>query len=457
MTSALLSKYFENKNESIWELIPKVPSLERFRAVLAPAIANRLRGGLRDRVEGAWLALGGPACVESETDLEDAAIYLDELERLEEAGGLSDLALLEAKLEKLWALPDVNAGPGSVELMTIHKAKGLEWDTVIVPGLDRAPRSSERQLFAWKQLAASKLMLAPINEAGSDKEPLYEYVRSLEKTAEDVEAGRLFYVAATRARHRLHLLGCAKADEAGALKPPNKRSLLAKAWFEAEGFFPAQVLNSEQKPPHSLPPQMLRRLPSTYAVPAPPSAAKWNAPPEGRADEEQIAFDWAQEPARLAGVVVHGWLQRLAEDGLQGWDAARVETLKPRVIKELNRLGVPPEGMESAAGSVVAALKNALADERGRWILGKHPFARSELRLCTAAGKRMRIDRYIEDAKGQRWVVDFKTGEHQGGNPEAYLDDQKKRYARQLDAYAEAKGGARRALYFPLLKGWRQW
>ena len=336
-----LSKYFENRSETIWELVQDVtrsaiPALDRFRHVLAPAIAGRLRGGLRDRVEGAWLALGGPACVESETDLEDAAIYLDELERLEEAGGLPELALLEAKLEKLWALPDVNAGPGSVEIMTIHKAKGLEWDTVIVPGLDRAPRSSDRQLFAWKQLGASKLMLAPINEAGSDKEPLYEYVRNLEKAAEDVEAGRLFYVAATRARHRLHLLGCAKADDAGALKPPNKRSLLAKGWFEAEGFFPAQVLSSGQmpsQPPHSIPPQILRRLPSTYAVPAPPPAAKWSAPPEGRAAEEQIAFDWAQEPARLAGIVVHAWLRRMADDGLQGWDAARVADLEPRVIR----------------------------------------------------------------------------------------------------------------------------
>ncbi len=341
--------------------------------------------------------------------------------------------------------------------MTIHKAKGLEWDTVIVPGLDRAPRSGDRQLFAWKQLAASKLLLAPINEAGSDKEPLYEYVRGLEKAAEDIEAGRLFYVAATRARHRLHLLGCAKADEAGAAKPPNKRSLLAKAWFEAAGFFPDVSPATEADPERKVPNQILRRLPRSYAVPPPPVAATWNAPPEGRADEEQIAFDWAQEPARLAGVVVHGWLQRVAEDGLQGWDAARVEALKPRVVKELGRLGVPPEGMERAAASVLAALKNAIADERGRWILGKHPFARSELRLCTAAGKRMRIDRYIEDAEGERWVVDFKTGEHQGANPGAYLDDQQKRYARQLDAYAEAKGGARRALYFPLLKGWREW
>jgi ATP-dependent exoDNAse (exonuclease V) beta subunit len=485
------SDFFENKkNQTIWELVlditrPDIPALARFRSVLAPAIANRLRGGLRDRVEGVWLSLGGPACVQGPTDLEDAAIFLDELEKLEQAGGLPELKVLEDKLEKLWALPDVNAGAGSVEIMTIHKAKGLEWDTVIVPGLDRAPRSGDRQLFAWKQLSSAvssplsssssplsssssprtrgpSLLLAPINETGSDKEPLYEYVRNLEKSAEDIEAGRLFYVAATRARQRLHLLACAKADEAGAPKTPDKRSLLAKGWFEAAGCFSGlsqEISNSKARDTVTSPqaPALLRRLPAAYTVPPPPPPAAWDAPPEGREDEEPLPFDWAQEPARLAGVVVHEWFQRIAEDELRGWDAARVDRLKPRFVRELDRLGVPPAGMERAAGIVAAALKNALADERGRWILGPHPHAVSEHRITTASRKQMRIDRYIEDAKGVRWVVDFKTGEHLGGNKEAYLDDQQKRYARQLDAYSQATGGARRALYFPLLAGWREW
>ena len=69
----------------------------------------------------------------------------------------------------------------------------------------------------------------------------------------------------------------------------------------------------------------------------------------------------------------------------------------------------------------------------------------------------MRIDRYIEDAEGARWVVDFKTGEHRGGDTAAFLDEQVRRYARQLDEYAQAMGATRRALYFPLLRGWREW
>ena len=67
------------------------------------------------------------------------------------------------------------------------------------------------------------------------------------------------------------------------------------------------------------------------------------------------------------------------------------------------------------------------------------------------------IDRVFRDAGGSRWVVDFKTSSHEGGDIEAFLDGQRERYKAQLDGYATAVGGARRALYFPLLKGWREW
>ena len=63
----------------------------------------------------------------------------------------------------------------------------------------------------------------------------------------------------------------------------------------------------------------------------------------------------------------------------------------------------------------------------------------------------------IEDAKGGKWVVDYKTSGHEGGGVDAFLDAERERYKAQLDRYADAMGGARRGLYFPLLGGWREW
>ena len=175
--------------------------LARLREIFAHAMAKRLRASLRDRVEGAWLALGGPACVADETDLEDAGIYLDYLEEQEQAGEIADLAALEEGVAKLYALPDLHADE-SLQVMTVHKAKGLEFDTVIVPGLGEGSRSDARQLFMWMvRLGADResgLLLAPINPTGSDKDPTYEYIRDFDKEKGGHENGRLLYVAATR-------------------------------------------------------------------------------------------------------------------------------------------------------------------------------------------------------------------------------------------------------------------
>jgi ATP-dependent exoDNAse (exonuclease V) beta subunit len=457
LTLSELSSFFEpHRDKTVWELIQDLPRLARFVAVLKPALDNRLRGTLRDRVEGVWLALGGPACVGDATDLEDAEIFFDELERLEEAGELTDFSALSDSLGKLYALPDVEAGPEAVEIMTIHKAKGLEFDTVIVPGLDRQPRSGMKPLFAWRSLPGGRLLLAPIGETGGEEEPLYQYVRLLDREAEDIEAGRLFYVAATRAESRLRLLGCVKVDADGVVKMPSRRSLLGLAWgaLGERVRLPAAVAG-EKEGKESLPAGELRRLPSDFEIPAAPDSTAWKSAEEGR-EEEGPLFDWAKETVRHAGIVVHAWLQRIAEDQLAGWDAKRVDSLRARFSTDLQRRGVAPGELDRAQGIVVSALKNALADERGRWVLGPHPVSLNEHRLRNRE-RSFRIDRYFEDEKGMKWVVDYKTSEHEGAGIEAFLDEQRERYGAQLDGYAEAVGGARRGLYFPLHKGWRSW
>src|SRR5436853_7297942 len=110
-----------SRHATIWELIKDDLFLERFTRILAPAIANRSRGTLRDRVEGVWLALGGPACVEDATDLDDAEIFVYELEKLEHAGAIEDPVALAEHRENLYAPPYVASGAQPRENMTIHK------------------------------------------------------------------------------------------------------------------------------------------------------------------------------------------------------------------------------------------------------------------------------------------------------------------------------------------------
>ena len=461
LTLSELSELFEaHRDSTVWEVIQTAPSLSRLVSVLRPALENRLRGTLRDRVEGVWLALGGPACVEDATDLEDAEIYFDELERLEEAGELSDFSLLAESLGKLYALPDVEAGPEAVEIMTIHKAKGLEFDTVIVPGLDRMPRSGRKPLFAWRSLAGGRLLLAPIDETGGEKEPLYQYVRQLDREAEDIEAGRLFYVAATRAESRLHLLGCVKVDEDGVVKMPSRRSLLGLAWPAVEDAvrLPAAVATTNGEEEASLPAGELRRLPSDFEIPDVPAAVSWKFVDEGR-EEEPIEFSWVGETARHVGTVVHRWLQRIAEDELKGWDKARIEKLVPQFRQDLERRGVQTSEIEMAAGLVKTALVNTIEDERGRWILGPQRLSVNEysLCLCTREGvRRVVIDRYFCGTDDTHWIIDYKSSYHAGADLDGFLNSELDRYKIQLERYMNALPAVSHAgLYFPRLKSWR--
>ena len=300
-------------------------------------------------------------------------------------------------------------------------------------------------------------MLAPIDETGGDKEPLYEYVRLLDREAEDIEAGRLFYVAATRAESRLRLLGCVKVDEDGVVKMPSRRSLLGLAWAAVEGGvrLPAAVVG-EKEGKESLPAGELRRLPSDFGMPRAPDSTVWKSPEEGK-EGEQVEFSWVGETARHVGTVVHRWLQRMADEELVGWTNRRIESLKPRFRGELQRRGVPASEIEIAAGLVVSALTNTIADERGRWLLGPHAESWTEYRMRTHEGKRYVADRRIREGTGEHWVIDYKTSRHEGADIEAFLDREQLRYAPQLDRYARELGQPKKALYFPLLRGWRAW
>ena len=74
----------------------------------------------------------------------NARRYLQLLDEVEEQAGTMDLGLLEATAEQI-VCRVCGPGPDAVDLMTIHKAKGLEWDVVIVPGLERKPQAESRE------------------------------------------------------------------------------------------------------------------------------------------------------------------------------------------------------------------------------------------------------------------------------------------------------------------------
>jgi ATP-dependent exoDNAse (exonuclease V) beta subunit len=187
--------------------------------------------------------------------------------------------------------------------------------------------------------------------------------------------------------------------------------------------------------------------------------------PENIAAEEDVTYDWAGERARRVGVVVHAFLQRIAEGGLAEWTEARVRSLRPVLQTALANQGVGPDDMQDALLRAEQALIAAVASDRGRWILKERPGARNEFPLTGFVGEDLSsfiIDRtFVCD--GVRWIIDYKTGSREGGDPEAFLDNERVRYREKMQRYAEifrsmdSSLPIRLGLYYPLMNGWREW
>ena len=478
----------DDHHSTIWQLLCDASRIDglstdgqqrvaRIRSVLAAALQVRRRGPIGRWLEGTWLSLGGPACLTDDTDLDNATGYFDCLQSLEQGGDILDFALLIRKVQELFAATDVSA-PQGVQLMTIHKAKGLEFDVVVVPGLGKSPRADPRHLFMWmertRSVGETDLLLAPIEQTGEQRQATYSYLRALDAAKDRQEQTRLLYVAATRARLHLHLFGAVKLDldkDPAEVKAPAAGSLLHRLWPVVEAEFErlltrdSEVAGSRPPEPQLMADPSLRRLKNAWRLPDPPAGIDWGsiAPVKPPA---RIEYQWAGATLRHVGTVVHRMLQTVAEQGVSTWDSKRIAAAQPSIRRGLAGLGVVDAEIDAAVARVVTALQRTIADPRGRWVLDHaHEDVHSEYALSGIEGgvvNNIVIDRTFIDNHGIRWIIDYKTGSHLGRDREAFLDNERARYNRQLQRYAEfmcklESRAIRLGLYFPLLQGWREW
>jgi ATP-dependent helicase/nuclease subunit A len=423
-------------------------------SILARAMTRRAAFSLARWIERTWLDLQGPSCLDSPVEHGAAEQFFALLGGAEQAGDLDDPAILHDLLDSIQPQADPPREHG-VEIMTMHRAKGLEFDTVVLLGLSREPRPDDPRVLQWLARVAADgrddLVMVPATagEGGS----LVEFVRRTERRRDAAERARLLYVATTRARERLHLIWRTPAQGV-----PAQSSMLAHLWpAVATVGTPQSEAPDGTSAPVAIVPQ-LRRLIAPLAGEDLPITTK---APES---EPRPEFSWAGESAIHVGTVVHRYLQRFAEDGLSVWTTERVNGRRDAFAAELALLGVESRERQAAADRVARALARMLDDPGGRWLLAPHAEARAELTLTLRVGaalEHVRIDRTFV-ADGTRFIVDYKTSQHEGGDEETFLASEMQRYAPQLERYAEALHAldgrpVQLCLYFPLLGQLRTW
>ncbi len=489
----------DDQQSTIWSLLYDAERIARLsadgrrrllhlREVLAEALAGQGRQRRRRMVEDAWKKLGGPVCLAGANDAADAQAFFQRLDALDAAGRFV-LDSLEDDMARLYAAPDAQAD-GRLQLMTIHKAKGLEFDTVILPGLHREPAGRDTPLLAWDSFplaGGERLVAAPVNRRrarAAGAPTVYDFLQRMEQERSRNEEARVLYVAATRAVRRLHLVGALRRDETGAPVPPRSASPLGRLWplLEADGNVgPASagrggngghsgngvdgvvgptsvghgaadggeedggdggLKSALQSAPRSAPqpaehdelahfvPQLLR-----LAAPAIPPA--WQAPAMIEA-APPLREETADALAAAVGTLTHAVLELVAADP-EAWPAPCVGERQPGFERWLASRGWSPAEARSGAARVARMLATTLASTDGQWVLRRRADAAAELALTRvgagATAETRVVDRsFVED--GVRWIIDYKTADLGAHADPGRLRAHAGRYRAQLEAYA---------------------
>jgi ATP-dependent helicase/nuclease subunit A len=391
--------------------------------VMQSALQWRGRATVSRWVHNTWLRLGGAECLWNENDVQDVQAFFVRIAALEQHGQFSPQALAE-DVRKLYAAPDAKAD-ARLQFMTIHKSKGLEFDTVILPGLDGGNPPDEAKLVIWEEVALdngdTELVAAPFVPTARKRQmaalnkntvTAYDYLNDLDKTRAAYEDARVLYVAATRAERQLHLLGVAKPDKSGEPQP-RKNTFLHLLWPAIHSWFTAEhdlVTRFPQTKTEAdirqFVPKLIRlRQPETPTV-LQTSSITVSSGYQQAAESPTIAAFEAD-----IGTLAHLYLQLVAEQGLRAWEGAsntQFLTMLPAMQRWLKQRGYQENEATQGANKVATLLTSTLQSEDGKWVLQPHEQAASELAIEQLADSKRVIDRtFIAD--GVRWIIDYKS------------------------------------------------
>lgn len=125
----------------------------------------------------------------------------------------------------------------AVQIMTIHKSKGLEFNTVFLPQLDRKGQSDTSVIKYNRQFGLG--IKAPLADGALVSTAVLDAIKEFDKQREREEYVRKLYVAMTRAEERLIMSGAvegSRTEEEGimhfTLKKQRERALHEKRWLQ---------------------------------------------------------------------------------------------------------------------------------------------------------------------------------------------------------------------------------
>lgn len=331
---------------------------------------------------------------------------------------------------------------GSVVITTVHKAKGLEFPVVFLPGMNQSMTSLSRGPEALIEASVDRIVMAVKGKGHSLYERLWEH----ERKELMLEHQRLLYVAMTRPRDHLIMIGRLKNSKTkisrntwlSYIHEANPLLLFQKKTEPRPGIYvyawPEQPVKAQGTSPRYEGPRYIdidAGIVACNIAPVPAAATlEWRRATDyiKPVEKNRQAVE-AHTPPLLRGSILHRCLEEYTKTG--SYDLGRILTTLP----EASALGADTLAafQRDAAGAIERLLKN----DEFSWFLAPAPDAFSELPFlynrddAIVSGV---IDRVvIRDCIG--FVIDYKAIFL---NNEDEAEKWKDHYRPQLKIYCEA-------------------
>lgn len=418
-------------------------------------------------VKSAWIALGGPATVDR-GQMDDVETIFKLLTAHTETGDLVDPQSFFRAVDKAYASPKA----GAVTVMTVHGSKGLEFDLVLIPGLNKGGANDVAPLFYFRQMDGVFSVVPNLGDL-DQKTPesrLFNFVGKMVRKDSADEICRAAYVATTRAKENCHLFVTVDRFPAvdGEVQKekeikPTSGSIAECLWSAigdqvkavAPGFPIAAPTDSGVPSKARLAPGFTVELPKSVFVPA---SSNDQIPTEQELNDELREEEGSDYLAKTIGVVYHWFIEQIGKQGVEQWDEARVRTKAQAVASVLRREGYPAAEVPAAVTRILGLLANTVNSMHGQWILKKRPGCGHEVQVSAYRNGRW-VHRYLDrpfEEDGCYWISDYKTAVCPEGMAEdVFIAREVERYRPKMEEYERAVKDAgitmpvKKVLYFP--------
>ena len=395
---------FEKDHKSlVWELINNIDNTSRldknsarrlrsFVEVIRENIQYRGRISHRYFVEGIWRQLNGEKSMVDSNDIQNIDLFLELLEEASEILSI-DFIKLERLIENKF-ISKTSIQKNSIKFLTIQRSKGLEFDHVIIPNLNKRTRNEESDLVLYDKSTLS------IKNPGNDKN-LHSYHAYKERKRLDNEKIRLLYVAMTRAKNKCYLIGTVKKE--GDLVIPNSGTFMNILWpFFSDKFTEIATPEDENSFEKFIP--KLRRLNDNFY-----SEDKRY---KRSIDTEELSFcypNMSTDIQRFTGNIVHKYLEIIVKKQL---DIDKILCNKLDYTESLY-LGknFKKKDIKIGLNLVKKSLEMLKKTSDGRWILNRYLADNSEVSYLLESNNT--TTQHIPDRSfienDIQWIIDYKT------------------------------------------------